>query len=151
MITEIVKRKVETRKKRRKPNFNVAFSNENGNLNLYITMDKNHETKKEQPVFVSFKKLIFDWFCNLNAYGIPKIFRNENPFFRIVWIICFIASFIYCSYTVIQLLQNYYSNPSYISTEIVQEVCMILDLKTYIYTFIIFYFLIIRYQHNFLL
>lgn len=111
-----------TRKKKRRSHYNVALTNHNGNLNLYIAMDKNEEEKNEQSISVSFKKIVLDWFTNLNVYGLPKIFRNENSFSRIIWIICFIISFIYCMHTVGQLLQNYYSNPSYISTEIVQEI-----------------------------
>jgi hypothetical protein len=75
-------------------------------------------TLKESSVL-----LLQQWLSSLNAYGIPKIFRsNLNFSLRILWTCCFIASFGYCVYLLVQLIGNYLNFPSYISTQIYQEI-----------------------------
>ena len=61
------------------------------------------------------KKLELIWAaiteCCLNttAHGLPNIFRLDNKYLKLMWIICFLASFAYCVYTISIIILSFIS------------------------------------------
>lgn len=53
------------------------------------------------------KQKLYDWGSNTKSHGVPNILRVENLFLKIIWIICFVASFSYCIYTIIGIILTF--------------------------------------------
>jgi hypothetical protein len=68
------------------------------------------------------KKIIVEWILNSSAHGLPKIFRNSNTLLKIIWLCCFLVSGSTCIFSIIRTLNDYLTYPTFISTQIIQEV-----------------------------
>lgn len=62
-----------------------------------------------------------EWSSYSTAHGIPNIFRLESRLLKIIWILCFLASFAYCSYTIVNIVVVYLEYGVLINQEVVSE------------------------------
>lgn len=76
----------------------------------------NYPKKKDQ-----LKQKFLEWSNSSTAHGIPNIFRIESRILRIIWIICFLAAFAYCSYTIVNIIVVYLQYDVLINQEVVIE------------------------------
>ena len=68
-----------------------------------------------------FRETLHEWCLNLNAYGLPKVFKAELLFLKIFWLISFTISFGYCIYAIRMLLNMILQYPSHFNTKIIKE------------------------------
>ena len=90
-------------------------------------MNPNTETepkteKFELSLLASFKVIIVEYFLTTTAHALPNIFRTGNIILKIIWLLCFLASASYCMASMSNVLKEYLTYPSYVSTQIIQEV-----------------------------
>ena len=64
---------------------------------------KKHETRDEVWAAVTESAL------NATAHGLPNIFRLENKFLKLMWIVFFLCSFGYCIYTISLIILSFIS------------------------------------------
>lgn len=65
--------------------------------------------------------IIRTWLSESSTHGIKNVYEADDWFLRIIWIICFLASFVYCTYLVIVTLIDYLSYPYLTSVEVIDE------------------------------
>ena len=56
--------------------------------------DESRNTRKS--ILLVMKMVIEDWALNSSAIGLPNIFRQKNIFIKIIWILGFLGSVVYC-------------------------------------------------------
>lgn len=80
------------------------------------------DSKSNNPAKIHlFKEKFVEWSSYSTAHGIPNIFRLESRLLKIIWIICFLASFAYCSYTIVNIVVVYLQYGVLINQEVVSE------------------------------
>lgn len=68
-----------------------------------------------------FKEKFIEWSSYSTAHGIPNIFRLESRLLKIIWILCFLTSFAYCSFTIVNIVVVYLEYGVLINQEVVSE------------------------------
>jgi hypothetical protein len=91
---------------------------------LLPQMNKPKNTKNllSSQLLASFKLIIIEGFLTTTTHALPNIFRTGNIILKIIWLCCFLACGSYCISSMVRTLQDYLTYPSYISTEIIQQV-----------------------------
>ena len=79
------------------------------------------EVNKDFSFLKLSRKIMIEWFSTSTVHGLSNIMRIKNIFLKVIWIICFLISAIWCLFSSIRLFSTYYAYPSYVSTLIVQE------------------------------
>ena len=77
--------------------------------------------KKTNENFLMFREKLNEWCLNLNAYGLPKVFKAQSLFFKLFWLISFTVSLGYCIYAITMLVNMFLHYPSYSNTKIIEE------------------------------
>jgi hypothetical protein len=73
------------------------------------------------PLSEVLKSKLIEWCLNSTSHGIPNIVRSKTLFQKIMWILCFLASFSYCLSLIIQSFINYYNYPVTLQMSNVQD------------------------------
>ena len=73
-------------------------------------------------LLASFKVIIVEYFLTTTAHALPNIFRTGNTILKIIWLLCFLTSASYCIASMSTVLKEFLTYPSYIDTEIIQQV-----------------------------
>lgn len=68
-----------------------------------------------------FKDKFFEWSSNSTAHGISNICRLESRPLKIIWMVCFLTSFSYCSYTIVNVLVAFFEYGVVINQQVVTE------------------------------
>ena len=69
------------------------------------------------------KKEFIEWTKNSTAHGITNIFKDEKPkFIRLMWLFLFVASSIYCCYSIIISLINFLDYDVLINIDIEKDI-----------------------------
>ena len=84
---------------------------------------KDDDDKSEKPERKrdQFKDKFVEWTSYSTAHGIPNIFRLESQLLKVIWILCFLVSFAYCSYTIVNIVIVFLQYGVLINQEVVSE------------------------------
>lgn len=64
----------------------------------------------KRPEFKSeLKKLWIDWMLVSTTHGLSSITRTSSRLVRLIWLLCFLASFSFCVYSIIQLVVQFFN------------------------------------------
>ena len=81
------------------------------------------EKQQEPSLRILLKETLKDSCMDTTTHAIPNILKERSHLIvKIIWILCFLASGIYCLVSIVQTFQNYFSYPSYVTIQIVQEI-----------------------------
>jgi hypothetical protein len=85
---------------------NFSFHQDNSGENPTCGRGKKklEKTKLEQMKFA-----LEDWGLNTKTHAVSNIFRLESRLLRIIWLLCFLASLIYCIIAVTTIIMDYLS------------------------------------------
>jgi|688.fasta_scaffold1081217_1 hypothetical protein len=78
-----------------------------------ITMNGVSETESQEKNY-SLKVTFTEWFVNLQALGVPMVFKRKDLILKLIWLVSFLVSLIYCSYSVVSLIIRKYMDISVI-------------------------------------
>lgn len=62
------------------------------------------------------------WSQRSTIHPVPKISHTKNVFLKFLWTCCFIASTIYCIYSISLNLNDFFMHSTYISSQIIDEI-----------------------------
>jgi hypothetical protein len=95
-----------------------------------ITMNQVSETKGQEKNY-SIKTTIIEWFINLQALGVPMVFKRKNLILKLIWLVTFLVSFIYCFYSVVSLIISFYRYQKYMDISVITESLMIFPMVSF--------------------
>lgn len=59
-------------------------------------------------IFREIKLKVTTWSASSTVHGLPNVFRTSNKLMKIMWLLCFTASFSVCSYLIIANIIRYF-------------------------------------------
>ena len=68
------------------------------------------------------KEIIIEHLSSINLYGVPKIFKSQHLSLKLFFLTCFLGSLACCVAMLVGLCQNFYSYPTNIDTNLIQEI-----------------------------
>jgi hypothetical protein len=95
----------------------VTLQNNMYNVSVNDMNKKGDEMTKLQLI----KFAIEDWGLTTKTHGITNIFRLDSRLLRFIWLLCFLASTIYCIMAVTQILMDYYKYEVFINQQVKNE------------------------------
>jgi hypothetical protein len=77
-----------------------------------VVLDPKEEERRSRLVKYATKCFLFEflfseWALNTTTHGITNVARLDNKLLKIVWLVCFLASTIYCIYTVVGIMVSF--------------------------------------------
>jgi hypothetical protein len=54
-----------------------------------------------------FQFLFSEWGLNTSAHGITNVIRLDNRLLKVIWLLCFLASSVYCIYTIVGIMVSF--------------------------------------------
>ena len=90
-----------------------------------ITMNRVSETESQEKNY-SLKDTFTEWFINLQALGVPMVFKRKNLILKLIWLVSFknesfLVSFMYCFYSVVSLIISFYRYKKYMDILVIRE------------------------------
>lgn len=81
-------------------------------------------------ILIKLKAKFFDWSGSSSSHGFPNIFKADNNILRISWAISFLCSLGFCSYLIIQSINNYFERNVTTSIRLIPESPMVFPTVT---------------------
>jgi len=85
--------------------------------------EEEEKTQESKSVKTQLKEEFIEWTSNSSIHGIPNMFRIEkSSLIRVVWLLFFLVSSIYCCFTLIQSLLEYIEFKVLVNIEVTKDI-----------------------------
>lgn len=89
------------------------------------------ETSNKQGEKPTIPHLLADWAELSTFHGLPNIRKTPNLFLKLTWLLFFVLSFSYCSYSIVKVFIDYFKYDVNVQIAIVREASLIFPTITF--------------------